>query len=377
MLDIKKFLSGFEASLSVRRPPTSDAVRGAIALAFDLQATTPARRVLMISNFPKYQTIELAAQLLALAADVAGESPADALSLLDTFEVLADLPAFERDESTMRAIADLSGLAQIRRAVTLMKLNRIEDAATIIRLCAYLDLATVEDQGELLEARARLAAIRQQLPQALGALAAAKKLYEGIGDNHLVGRALLAQGFAYGEARRNDLAVTALLDACEKIDASRDRRLALAASINLARALRDSGRSDDALEVVHLTRRFVSAVARKIDRLHVQWLEAGLLADVGQFSRSANAYLDVARAFAEEELVLEVAELALEAVETFSYVDRTAELAPLLAIAVQAFRAQNLEEDHMAAWLLLQNEVARQVVSAAALQRVRVALSLR
>ena len=155
------------------------------------------------------------------------------------------------------------------------------------------------------------------------------------------------------------------------IDPQRDRRLALAACINLARALRDAGRTAEALETIALTRDFVATNARRLDRLHVRWLEAGLLADRADFSGAAAVYFEAAEAFANEGLALEVGEIAIEAAETFARVGRGRELVPLLTLAESAFRAQGWADERLAAWLALRAQLAREVVTAAAIAAAR------
>lgn len=370
MLDLPRILSrlsGPAASL----PASSREVRAALTQAIDLRSLARERREMVLRNSPKLHTLALAEQLLALAADVAGDSPAEAMELLDAFEILADLPAFDVDELHQAGIAELSALALIRRAVLLIKLQRYPDAALILRIGSELEFFSVENAGEYHEARARLAAIHQQLGPALEALAAARELYESIADPHLVGRVLVAEGFAYGEARQFGPSVDALVGALELIDPTRDRRLALAACINLARALRDAGRAVEALETIALTRSFVAAHARRLDRLHLQWLEAGLLSDRREFHYAAKVYLEVAEAFGNEGLAIEVGEIAIEAAEAFARAGRGRDLLPLLALAERIFRAQGWEDERLAAWLALRAQLAGDVVTAAALAAAR------
>jgi tetratricopeptide (TPR) repeat protein len=371
MVDLKQILVRLSAPPKSIRPGSSREVRAAIAHAIDLRAVPRERRDMVIRNSPKLHTLAFAEQLLALAADVAGDSPAEALELLDAFEILVDLPAFDVDEVFQVAVTDLTAIALIRRAVTLVKMSRFGEADVVLQICGELEFLTVEAAGEYHEVRSRLAAIRQDLPAALAALGASRKLYESIDDQHLVGRVLVAQAFAYGEARDYPASVAALLEACERIDPTRDRRLALAVCLNLARALRDAGRGAEALETIALTREFVASTARAIDRLHMRWLEAGLFADQGDFSTAAVVYHEVATAFAARGLAIEVSEISIEAVEAFTQAGRSRELLPMLVVAEKVFRAQGFGDERLAAWVALRENVADEVVTATAIAAAR------
>jgi tetratricopeptide (TPR) repeat protein len=371
MLDLQRLLARLRDASKPQAFTSSREVRAAIAHAVDLRAVPRERREIVLRNSPKLHTIAFAEQLLEVAASVAGDSPAEALELLDAFEILADLPAYDVDELHQQAIADLSALALVRRAVTLVKLGRLDDAGVVLRICQELEFLTVEAAGEFHEARAWLASVQLRLPEAISALDLARTLYESIGDDHLVGRVLVARAYAHGEVRDYPASVAALLDACERIDPTRDRRLALAVCLNLARALRDAGRPEEALETIALTREFVFSTARRTDRLHLRWLEAGLLADHGDFSTSAAVYHEVVMAFAAQGLAIEVSTVSIEAVEAFARAGRGREVLPLLALAEQTFRAHGFGEERLAAWIALRDQVAGDVVTAAAIAAAR------
>lgn len=326
---------------------------------------------MLVRNSPKLHTVAFAEALLALAAEVAGESGEEALELLDAFEILADLPAFDASVRLQAEIAELSALALVRRANAMFKLGRFRDAALILRIGQQLEFTTIEAAGEFHEAKARLAAVQQEVGPALAELAIARELYASIEDSHLVGRVLVAEGFVYGESRQFEKSIEALGGALERIDAARDRRLALAACVNIARALRDAGRTYEALEAIALTRTFVASTARKLDRLHIRWLEAGLFADHADFSTAAAIYKEVASGFGAEGLIFELSEVALEAVEAFSRAGRGRELVPLLTLAERAFRSQGLTEERIAAWFALRRQLVDDVATAAAVAAAR------
>ena len=371
MLDLPRILARLRAEPGAAPAASSRAVEVAVAQAIEFRGAPRERREILLRNSRQLHTIAFAKQLLALAAEVAGDSPSEALEILDAFEILAELPAFDGDERHRAAIAELSALALVRRAVNMTKLGQLAGAGIVLDLHRELASATVATAGEYHEARAHHAAVRLQLEEALAELTLARQLYESIADQHLVGRVLVAKAFAFGEARDYEASITSLLEACEKVDPARDRRLALALCFNLARALHDAGRSSEALDTIALTRDFVQVAARRLDRFHLRWLEAALLAERGYFGTSASVYLEVATAFGDLGLAIEVSEVALEAVESFIQAGRGRELLPLLMLAERVLRAYGFDEERLAAWLALQAGVAAQIVTAAAISAAR------
>lgn len=370
-LDLPNLLARLLVEPHRARPEPDPEVQAAIAQAKALRDLPREHRAMVVRNSPQLHCVAFAEQLLVLAAQAAGDGPGEALALLDAFEIVADLPAFDRSEHEQSAIAELSAIALVRRAVNLTKLGDLAGARIVLDICRELEFTTVEAAAEYCEARAHHASVRLEVEEALVELAKARTLYESIGDEHRVGAVLVAQAFAYGEARNFPASVEALLAACGKVDPARDRRLALALCFNLARAFRDAGRSADALETIELTREFVLAAAGRLDLLHLRWLEAALLADRGYLETAASVYLEVATGFGELALAIELSEVALEAVETFTLAGRGLELVPLLVLAERVLRANGFDGERLAAWLALQNQVARQIVTAGAIAAAR------
>lgn len=373
MIDVNRVLarlSGLLNAASAQEPRSSE-VRAALVQVEELRGLPPARSELIAKNTPRLHTLTFAERLLAVADEDAAEDPRAGLAWLDIFEAVADQPAFDATEVLQVGITQLTVRAALKRAALLARMGEIADAKIVLRIASHMDLDDPMLVAEFEETQALVHAFLQELPEALACTDRAREHYARIGDDHLVGRVAVRAALAYAESRQWHPAVEQLLIACEKVDPRRDRRLVLATFFNLARGLKECGRSAEALAIIAASRDAFQNRAKRTDRLRMTWLEAGLLAEVGRHGAACETYLRAMQGFAAIHQVPEVSEIALEATETFAAAGQSRRIAPVLALAVEFFRAHGLGQEELGAWIALHQAAAREALSIAAVVAVR------
>jgi tetratricopeptide (TPR) repeat protein len=163
-------------------------------------------------------------------------------------------------------------------------------------------------------------------------------------------------------------AITLASQALELIDAERDPHTALAARHNLAVFLQECGRRREALVVLSAARPLCEKLGDRSHVLRLRWLEGKLANEVGEIALAEDAFEEVYAGFVEY-APIDAALVALDLALLYLQNGRASEV-PAITIAVEGvFRAQEVNRDALAAWIVLREAVELQQLQDALIKR--------
>ena len=187
----------------------------------------------------------------------------------------------------------------------------------------------------------------------------ALRLYRRAGQRERLGKAMVDLASYTSLAGDRDRAIQMVEKALDLVDAERDPHTVLAARHNLAVFLQEGGRLREAIVVLAGARSLYQTLGDRRNLLRLRWLEGRLSREIGELADAEEAFEEVYRSFSEDwpiAAALAALDLALVYLET-GRVDEV----PAIVLGVEAvFRAHDVEQEALAAWIVLREAVARQ-----------------
>jgi tetratricopeptide (TPR) repeat protein len=214
------------------------------------------------------------------------------------------------------------------------------------------------EEARVCELFAALRSNQRRLEQAVRLQERALRLYRRAGHRDRLGKSMVDLASYNALAGDRGRAIDLVQEALELVDGERDPHTVLAARHNLAVFLQESGRLREALVVLAGARPLYQRLGDRSNLLRLRWLEGRLAREVGEPRLAEEAFEEVYRGFAEE-APLDAARVALDLAMLYLQTGRAAEIPPLVRGVEQVFRAQEVESDALAAWLLLREAVER------------------
>lgn len=295
------------------------------------------------------RTLELAemARTIAERLDTASYSAA----------LCADLRsrAWRHIGNARRALANLAGAAEALQAAR-----------------GELELGTGDplEEAEQLYFESSLLRAERRLDEALRRVRRARRLYSILGETHLAGHMDTAEASILQVMGRDAEALDRMRRAIRKIDPERDSRLALAVRHNLAWALQAAGQVEEALATLAELRPRYFELGDRLTLLRLRWLEAQIYRQQGRGDEAETALREAMVGFAVAETPYEVANVALELALLLGERGETAQVRALAAETLQIFRSLGVEREAIAAWLLFQQAIEAEAVTAALIERL-------
>ena len=342
----------------------------ATGLLAELQAQEHAHRLLLVRNSARFRTwgltellieesfrrrhddARMTAQLAELAVEIAERVDGAVYGAASIFDLRAR--AWAMKGNALRVTSDLRESGRcLTRALKLLE-EGSGDPLEEARVCEFF---------------AALRSNQRRIDQAVRLQQRAMRLYRRAGHRERLGRAMVDLASYNSLAGDRDFAIELVQKALEMVDAERDPRTVLAARHNLAVFLQESGRLREALQVLAQARSLYETLGDRRNLLKLRWLEGNLAKDLGEIKLAEEAYLEVYQGFLEE-TPLVAAQVALELAVLYVDNGREAEVAPIVLTIEKVFRAQDVNEYAMTAWLVLREAVERNRLHAAVLKDV-------
>jgi len=249
--------------------------------------------------------------------------------------------------------------------------NLRESGRCLNRALKLLELGTGDplEEARVCEFFAALRSNQRRIDQAVRLQQRAMRLYRRAGHRERLGRAMVDLASYNAIAGDREFAIELVQKALEMVDVDRDPRTVLAARHNLAVFLQESGRLREALEVLGQARSLYETLGDRRNLLRLRWLEGSLAKDLGEMKLAEQAFLEVYHGFVEETPLI-AAQVALELALVYVETGREGEVAPIVLAMEKVFRAHEVEEHAVTAWLVLREAVERNRLHAAVLKDV-------
>ena len=270
-------------------------------------------------------------------------------------------------------IADMRCRALIELSNAYRVADRLDDAERSLADAEKAFQAGTRD--ELLEARlsdvrASLLADRRRFKSAGEALDKVYAIYQGRGDRHLAGRALISKGIYVGYGGAAEEAIRLLQEGLSLIDAERDPVLVYSAVHNQAAFLQGCGRLREARALLWKYPATAESVGGRVNLLKIQWVTAVIDAGLGDLERAEQTLLEVKRGFEEAGLYYKAALVSLEIVTVWIRLGRHEEARNLVVEVLGVFKVLRISREALGSLLLLDRAFEEQAATAAAAERV-------
>jgi tetratricopeptide (TPR) repeat protein len=158
------------------------------------------------------------------------------------------------------------------------------------------------EEARILDFKASLLSAQGRFESAVELLEVVIEIYEEVGDPHRKGRALISQGLFNSYAGKSRKAVKQLRQGLALIDRDQEPRLLLMARHNLAWALNDSGKPEEALRQLESIRRSYPEFPDSWSGLRLQWLEGRIAIRLGKLEEAEQRLRAVLARFIEQGL---------------------------------------------------------------------------
>ena len=213
------------------------------------------RQRILIANSARFQSWSLCEVLLDEAREQGFREPARALELARLGVDVAERLDGERygeervNDLAARAWATLANAQRVRS-----DFRSADDGFARARALLRQGTGDPLEKARLLLLEASLRSDQRRFVEAFRLLDRVIRLADRYGDRHLCGKALITKGLFYGYAGRLEAALQALEAGNARIDPAVEPRLVLAGRHNLILHLADSGRHEEALQLLERTR---------------------------------------------------------------------------------------------------------------------------
>lgn len=240
-------------------------------------------------------------------------------------------------------------------------------ARTIIRDQEVADpeiLARVDDLEGSLRKDERLFSRAEEL------LSRAAMLYRLLGDKAGLARTLLKLAYTYSLQGLTSRAIETVEAALKATKRSSEPRLYLFGRHNLALFLTEAGRPLEAADIVGadmgLYREFPDAQTQ----LHLSWLHGKIAMGLEDYTNAEQAFLSAQRGFMAEGMGYDAALVSLDLALLYLRQGRTQELRDLVEAAVPIFASQDIHREAAAAFVLFQDAVRHDAITATLVEEV-------
>jgi len=174
------------------------------------------------------------------------------------------------------------------------------------------------------------------------------------GDGQLGGKASIMRGFLVGLANDPEAAMRHLAAGLREVDPISDPRLFMVAQHNLVLCLTESGRYEEARELLARARPVYHQVGDQMGLLRLRWLEGKIGIALGHFAAAEETLRDVRKELVERELGIDAALLSLDLAHIYAHEGRSGELLHLAEEMIPMFRCRDIHREALAALLVFQ-----------------------
>lgn len=329
------------------------------------------RRLVLIDNLARYQTLGVAEALLQRSrrawTDDTHEAERNAELCLAVLGCLST-KRFHRaliNDYRARAWAYVANARRIRA-----EFDRVEEAFRCAEEFLLSGTGDASELAHLLELRASFARATRRFGDAEQLLRRVVQIQAEVGDHHLEGRGLVGLALSRYSLGEPGEALELIERAAARIDARRDAHLNFAVAKNRALYLSDLGRTDEARACLPEVRRLAKALGTRLDHLRLLWVSALIHRDRGRHELAELALRRVRDGFIEENLPFDAALAALDLAALYLTSGRLAATAELARETATVFAALKVQPELLAALALFHQAAERQAATVAWVQQL-------
>ncbi len=335
--------------------------------------TMPARRLLLVTNSPRFHNPFLCELLLKKACEAAFQDATEGLDLARLALAIAESLGNEscgsaevRDGLWCRASAQLANALRIagRHAEAERVFRPIEELIQEEGRIGLQDLARV------LDLRSSLHRDLRQFEPAACLLDRVIAIYQSLGTWNLLGRALLQRSAICGEVGDLETEMKLLRRALDLIDPNEEPRNFLVARHNLIVALSQSGRSREAFALLFHTRPLYFKMGDRLSLLRLRLLEGSVAVGLGRLEQAEVAFREVRDAYIQLGLDWDAALVSLELTGLYVRQGRTADVLHLAEEMLAVFGASDIHREALRALSYLSSAAHLEEVEIALVQEV-------
>jgi tetratricopeptide (TPR) repeat protein len=340
------------------------------ALLEELETQEQAHRMLIVRNSDRFLTWGLAELLI-------DESFSHRFNDRQLTSDLADLSvevADRLDPGVYGAalVHDLRARAWANRGNALRLRSDLRGAARCLNQAMKLIEEGTGDpleEARVCELFAALRSNQSRIDLAVRLQERALRLYRRTGNRDRLGKAMVDLASYHSLVGDREHAIDLVHKALSMVDAQRDPHTVLAARHNLAVFLQESGRLREALAVLADARPLYERLGDRYHLLKLRRLEGGLAYELGDLELAERAYEEVYHGFVDVSPIAG-ARVALDLALLYLETGRAAKVPPIVLAVERVFRAQGIESDALAAWLVLREAIDRNRLHQALLKDV-------
>ena len=338
--------------------------REAETLLAEVDEQTPTRQLLLILNSRRCCNWFLCEALVERAFETGLSDPATAVPQAEAAVALAERLLDVRGDEPVNH--DLAGrawavLGNARRLSS--DLNGAEEALQSAEEELQRGSGDPLEETRLARYLGSLRREQRRFRESLSCYDRAIRCARAVGDQQLVGRALLDKATTHSEAGRPDLQIAGLREAVRLLDGEREPRLLMIARHNLTYALSESGRLEEALSSLQEILPLHARSAKPMDLLRLRWLEGRLAQAQGELARAEDAFKEVCDGFLDRQVPYDAAIASLDLAAVYYEQDRIGDMKLLVAESLPVFRALGIHREALAALAMFEQAVQRERVT--------------
>lgn len=226
------------------------------------------------------------------------------------------------------------------------------------------------EKARLLLFEASLLGHQQRFREAFRLLARVVRIGSRCGDRHLCGKALITHGFLAGMAQEPEQALRLLRQGLSLIDPDVEPRLLVAARHNLILGLVDSGRPQEALDLLEESRPLYERLGDRMNLIRLTWLEGKVALSLDRLGRAEELLLAARDLLVEQGLAYDAALLSLDLAQVYARQGRGTEMARLAAEILPIFKSLEIRREAVSALLVFQKAAAMETVTLGLVQEL-------
>lgn len=300
----------------------------------------------------------------------------------EEYQVLASLAAayalrLQAADHPSGDVADLQALALAEAANSHRRAKRFPLAEALFVRATERAREGSQLQPVALAVASQFASLlmdQRELSAAIDLLRRTFRGYETLGLRHEAGEEALVLGCAYHYTGRSELALEAFLQALERLDGTRDPRLAVALITNVLLAYLDLEQWSAAQRLFPQATEMHRRFGTPLDRLKLDWLGAKLLAGHGRLVEAGRAYEDVIAEFERQGQYAESAVVRLELAGLYLSRRRFDRVQIVLEDVREVFESIGIHREAFAALVLLKQAVVGECATLEMVQKVVAAM---